>query len=208
MDATPFIKEAKEKSKKRNFKQSIDLCINVKGVDLKKPENKFKEEVILPHTKGNGSKVGVIGTLLITKAKDKADILIDVNELATLEANKRKAKKLIEEVDFFIAEPELMARIGRTLGRILGPRNKMPKPFPGQADPAPLINRLKKSVIIELRDNPVVQCSVGTEGMNDEQINENVNVVINAVENKLPNKMHNIKSILVKTTMGPSIKIK
>jgi len=35
------IKKAREDSK-RNFKQAFDLSVNLKGIDLKKPENKVK----------------------------------------------------------------------------------------------------------------------------------------------------------------------
>ena len=37
---------------KRNFSQAIDLVVNVKGIDYKKPENKFSKRVVLPHGPG------------------------------------------------------------------------------------------------------------------------------------------------------------
>ena len=39
------IEELKEKSKKRNFSQTIDLIIILKEFDTKKTENKFTEDV-------------------------------------------------------------------------------------------------------------------------------------------------------------------
>lgn len=48
------IKEAKKISKKRNFKESMDLIVNLKDVDVSDPEKRFNEEVVLP--KGRGKK--------------------------------------------------------------------------------------------------------------------------------------------------------
>jgi len=46
------VKKAKEESKPRNFTQSIDVVINIKDLDVKKPENRFEEEISLPHGRG------------------------------------------------------------------------------------------------------------------------------------------------------------
>lgn len=40
------IKEAKKISKKRNFKESMDLIVNLKDVDVSDPEKRFNEEVV------------------------------------------------------------------------------------------------------------------------------------------------------------------
>jgi large subunit ribosomal protein L1 len=37
------VKEAKEKSKKRNFNQSIELVLSLKDIDMKSPEGKIQE---------------------------------------------------------------------------------------------------------------------------------------------------------------------
>lgn len=43
------IKEAKEKSEKRSFVQSIDLIVNLKDIDPKKPESRIQELIELPN---------------------------------------------------------------------------------------------------------------------------------------------------------------
>ncbi|MEM4536294.1 MAG: hypothetical protein QXP92_03540, partial [Nitrososphaerota archaeon] len=42
------IEQAKNDGVSRKFEQSIELIINVKGIDLKKPENRFVEDIELP----------------------------------------------------------------------------------------------------------------------------------------------------------------
>ncbi len=49
-------------------------------------------------------------------------------------------------------------------------------------------------------------CKIGDEKMEDVELAANAHAVINAVEKKLPNGESNIRKILVKTTMGKTIK--
>lgn len=203
-----FLEESKKKSKKRNFVQSVDLSINLKNIDFKKPENRFTEEVVLPKGRGKNVKIVVIGKDLIIKSKGKADELINEDKLGKLEKNRKEIKKLANSYDFFIAEASFMLRIGKSLGKVLGPRGKMPKPLPPQADPTPIINKLKNTVRISLKESPVIHCVIGTENMKDEDLIENMNAVMSTLENKLPKGKHNIGSVYLKTTMGPAIKIK
>lgn len=46
------IKEAVEKGKKRRFKQSVELIVVLRGIDLNKPENRINLLVELPHPRG------------------------------------------------------------------------------------------------------------------------------------------------------------
>ena len=46
------VKKAKDESKPRNFTQSIDVVITIKDLDVKKPENRMDEEVLLPNGRG------------------------------------------------------------------------------------------------------------------------------------------------------------
>jgi len=59
------LKEAREKSKKRNFNQSVELIINLRDVDVKKPENRIQETIELPHALDK--KVGVCVFAKISK---------------------------------------------------------------------------------------------------------------------------------------------
>jgi len=49
---------------------------------------------------------------------------------------------------------------------------------------------------------------VGTEDMKDEEIVENIHTVLKVIEGKLKRGIKNIRSICLKTSMGPVIKIK
>lgn len=207
-DILNAIKGARKDTKERKFTQSLEIAINLKNVDLKKSDNKFKEDIVLPNGRGTPSKVGVIGEELVSKSKDFCDVLITGDDLSRMEKNKSASKKLVNSADFFIAEPAFMARVGKGLGRVMGPKNKMPQPFPPQGDPKALVGRLKKTTRVVLKDAPVIHCLVGNERMSDEELETNIKHAISSITLKLPNNQHNIKSLYLKMTMGPAVKIR
>lgn len=51
------VKKAKELSRPRNFTQSMDVILNIKDLDVNKPENRFDEEVSLPNGRGKDVKI-------------------------------------------------------------------------------------------------------------------------------------------------------
>lgn len=202
------VKKALEHSPKRNFTQTVDLSINLKDVDLSIPKNRIQEDIILPHGRGKPIKVCVIGSgEMLLKAKDVADKVVSVEELGTIADDKKQAKKIANEFQYFIAEAPLMPTIGKRLGIVLGPRGKMPKPIPPGADPKPMIDNLRKSVSIRTRDKMTFHTAVGTTDMTPEDIADNIELIVKRVGMKLEKGTMNIRSAFVKTTMGPSEKV-
>lgn len=206
------IKKAKERAKKRNFTQTVDLAINFKNVDFKRQEQRINVEVVLPHGRGKKVKVAVIaGKELAHKAKGIADKVFTEEDVKSI-SEKREIKKIAREFDFFLAEPGLIPIVGRYWGQVLGPRGKMPKPIPpnisGEALKG-LIERYRKTVRLRCKGKflPVLHAPVGTEEMKEEEIADNVLAVLNAVSSKLSNPRDQIKSVYVKLTMGPSVKV-
>lgn len=205
------VKEAKEKGKGKNFTQSVELIINLKDVDVKKPEGRIRERVELPHLpKGKAGKICVIasGELALKARKAKADIILEKGELRGLAGKKKELRKLANEYDFFMAEAPLMPLVGKTLGSALGPRGKMPVPVPPAADIARLIKKYRRMIALRTPNQPVIQCRVGTEDMKEEEIAENIQVVLRTVEGKLKRGIKNVSCTYIKTAMGKPVKIK
>jgi len=202
------IKAALEKSKKRNFKQSVDVAITLKDVDMNNPKNRIDEEVILPNGRGKPAKVAIFaGGELALKARDVVDLIIKPEEIDDLAKDKKKMKKIANEHDFFIAEAPLMPVIGKKLGVVLGPRGKMPKPVPPTADIKTIVDNLRKSVRIRSKSNKTFHAVIGTEDMEPEKLAENLKAIIKRLEDKLERGRQNIESVYVKTTMGPSQRV-
>lgn len=205
-----IIEKMLEESKKlnRKFKQNIDVVINLKNIDLNIAKNRIDEEVILPHGRGVEAKIAIFASgELALKSKDHVDILIKPEEIGELSQDKKKFKKIADEHDFFIAEAPLMPTIGKTLGTILGPRGKMPKPVPPNADVSGMVKNLRNTVKVRSRDKLTFHTIAGNEEMKVEQIADNINAIIKRLEGKLERGKMNIGSISIKTTMGPSERI-
>jgi len=205
-----LVQKALDESKKldRKFKQNIDLVINLKNVDLEDAKNRIDEEIILPHGRGKESKIAIFASgELALKAKGKVDLIIKPEELEELAKDKKKFKKITDEHDFFIAEAPLMPTIGKTLGVVLGPRGKMPRPVPPHIDITGLVKNLRQTIRLRSKANKTFHAIAGKEEMGKEQIAENIDTIIKRLESKLERGRMNIGSIHVKTTMGPSVRI-
>ncbi len=195
------IKKVRE-SKKRNFNQTFDLIINLKELDLKKAENKIDEHFVLP--KGPGKKASI--TLFSDSAKKVEGCkIIKGTEIEDLGKKKKKLKKIIKETDFFLSEPKLMPVVGKHLGKFLAPRGMMPKPVAGDVNK--IIEGTKKSIKITLTKQPIIHTMVGSEKMDDKDIEENVKALLAHLGKRLPRGKDNIKSVYLKTTMGHPVKI-
>ena len=195
------VNELKGKSKKRNFSQTFDLIIVLKEFDLKKSENKFSEDVVLPKGRGKDANIVVFSDSI----KDLDCKTIGSGEIEKLAKNKREAKKLISKTQFFLAEAPLMPAIGKAFGQFLAPRGKMPKIIAGDA--GKLVKNLKNSVRVKVKDAPVIQCLVGNESMKDEDVVENVEAILDFLNTKLPKGKHNIGEVLIKLTMSEPVKV-
>ena len=205
-----LVQSALDESKKldRKFKQNIDLVINLKNVKLEEAKNRIDEEIILPHGRGKESKIAIFASgELALKAKGKVDLIIKPEEIEDLAKDKKKFKKITDEYDFFIAEAPLMPTIGKTLGIILGPRGKMPRPVPPHIDITGIVKNLRQTIRIRSKANKTFHAIAGKEEMGKEQIAENIDTIIKRLESKLERGRMNIGSIHVKTTMGPSVRI-
>ncbi len=203
------ITEAKKQSKKRKFKQSVDIAINLKLL----PKNtKVEETVQLPHGRAKPAKICcLVGAELREQASKLCDSFILFDDFSKW-TNERKCKKLVSEHDFFIAQADIMPQVAKTFGKYLGPRGKMPNPKAGQIVPSkfniePLIAKLRSTVRIILSKSPVLHSTIGSETLDDDKLAENASHIYEAVVNALPSKTQNIGYVFVKTTMGEAIKV-
>jgi large subunit ribosomal protein L1 len=204
------VQKAIEESKKleRKFKQSVDVVINLKNIDMNDAKNRIEDEVMLPHGRGIEAKLALFASGdLALKSKTHVDLLIKPEEIEELAKDKKKFKKIADEYDFFIAEAPLMPTIGKTLGIILGPRGKMPKPVPPNIDIANMAKSLRKTVKVRSKTTKTIHATVGREEMNAQHIADNIDAILKRLEGKLERGKLNIGSVYVKTSMGPPMRI-
>lgn len=204
------VKEIKANPRKRKFTQSIDLILNLQDIDLKSPTSRFQETVELPFVSEKPNKICVFasGGLGVRARRAHADLVIDRTELEQMAGSKRDLRKIANEYSSFIAEAPFMPLVGKIFGPFLGPRGKMPVPVAPTVDITKLIAKHRKTVLVKMRNQPVIQCRVGIETMNEEEITANVQAVVTAVARRLKRGLKNVKSGYLKASMGHPVQIK
>jgi large subunit ribosomal protein L1 len=206
--AVEVVTEALSKATERKFSETVELAVNLKDLDLTVPKNRLEDEVPLPKGRGKPVKVAVFGSPeLCQKMRGVADLVVTSGELDDFAKDKKHVKKVVGQVDFFLAEAPLMPTIGKRLGVVLGPRGKMPRPVPPGSDPTNLVNALKRSIRIRSKGNRTFHAPVGTRAMKPEEIAQNVDAVLARIVGKLERGRTNIESVYVKTTMGPAVRL-
>lgn len=205
MEKEKVIKALEEirKEKKRNFNQSVDLIINLKDFDMKKDSvNLF---VQLPH-KIKDVKIGAFlnkkSSIIETVTKDDFGKYKD----------KKKAKALAKQYDFFIASASVMPQVAAIFGKYLGPMGKMPSPQTGIIteeieDKIREVSAKYDKIVRVKSKEPSLKISVGKENMKDDEISENIIQAYNTILNALPRKKENIRSVMIKLTMSKPIKV-
>ncbi|ELZ22358.1 50S ribosomal protein L1P [Halosimplex carlsbadense 2-9-1] len=202
------VSRALEDSPARNFRETVDLAINLRDIDLDDPSNRVDQDVVLPSGTGQETQIVVFAegeTAL--RAEDVAEQVLSSDDLADLGDNDNEAKDLADETDFFLAEESLMQDIGRYLGTVLGPRGKMPDPIAPDDDVVEMVERLKNSVTIRSGDRRTFHTRVGAEDMSAEDIGDNIDVILRRLHADLEKGPLNIDTIYVKTTMGPAVEV-
>jgi len=203
----------RKESKKRKFTQTVDLILNLKQIDLKKPEEKVDLFLQLPNPRAKQLKIcALVDEELATEAKKHCEHVILNSEFKILAKNKAKLRKITKECAFFITQPHLMPEVATSFGKILGPKGKMPNPkagciIPPKADLKAIVGKLKNTIKVATKNDTIVKCAVGDEVMTDEQLSKNIEFVYSTVLAKLPQHENNVKSILVKMTMGSPVVI-
>jgi large subunit ribosomal protein L1 len=205
------VRKMRQNALPAKFKQSVELVVNVTGVDLSKPQNRFSEVVELPNDLGRKRRkilVVASGNLALEAGRTEGvSRVIEREELEALVGRKKDAKKIAKEYDFVLVEPSLMGLAARALGAALGSRGKTPIPIPPGTDIKAFVKRYLNSVQITLRKTPQVACLVGVEEEKDEKIAENVETVLNRIFDKLEKRQRNISSIYLKTTRGKPVRV-
>ena len=69
------------------------------------------------------------------------------------------------------------------------------------------LERLRGSIRIRTKDKLTFSAKIGTTEMTPEQIAENINTVLKRVEADLEQGSQNLRSVFVKTTMGPAVRL-
>jgi large subunit ribosomal protein L1 len=207
-DLRLLVKQAREAATRRKFSQSVELTLVLKDIDVKKGFS-LNEVVLLPNKPTKQASICVVGTGDTGTRARRAEVdrVIQPEELDRFGTNRREARKVVRQHDFFLADTALMAPVGRAFGQFLGPKGKMPTPMPYGAPVEAIADRLRGSVRVRTKNQLNVSTKIGDEILDDSQLAANAGAVISAVEKKLPQGDKNIRNTMIKFTMGKMAKL-
>ncbi len=188
------------------FDETVEVHVKL-GVDSRHADQQVRGALVLPN--GTGKQIRV---LAICKG-DNVQKAIDAG--AEFVGAEEYTQKIQQEgwmdFDVLITTPDMMGLVGR-LGKVLGPRGLMPNPKAGTVTPdiAKAVKEAKAGKIeYRLDKTNIIHCPIGKASFGAEKISENFNALLEAIVKAKPSaaKGQYIKSCVVTTTMGPSVRI-
>ena len=201
-DAVPLVK----KTATAKFDETIEAHIRT-GCDGRHADQQIRGAVVLPH--GTGKKVRILVFAKDAKAEEAKAAGADYvggDELIPKIQNENWF-----EFDVVVATPDMMGVVGR-LGRVLGPKGLMPNPKAGTVtmDVTKAIEEIKAGKIeYRLDKTNIIHVPVGKASFTEEQLTDNFQTLIDAINKARPAAVKGqfLKSVVLTSTMGPSVKI-
>jgi len=193
-----------KKNATAKFDETVEAHIRL-GVDPKKSDQNVRGTVLLPH--GTGRKVRVIAFAKGDNAKAAQAAGADfVGEQDLID----KVKGGFADFDVAVATPDMMAAVGKELGRVLA--QKMPNPKAGTVSPniAQAIRDIKAGKVeYRLDKTGIIHTIVGKASFGEEQLAENVATLLDAIVRAKPAaaKGTYLRSITLTSTMGAGVKV-
>jgi len=187
------------------FDESVEAHFNL-GLNVRHAEQQLRGTLMLPHGTGRETTVAVFAEgEKAREAQDAGADVVGTNDLAS------KIEEGYDDFDVAIATPDQMGVVGK-LGRILGPRGKMPNPKTGTVtmDLAKAVRDAKAGKLEYRTDRGAnVHVTIGKKSFDDRQLLENYAALIDEIMRAKPAaaKGRYIKTVTLTSTMGPGIHV-
>ena len=177
------------------------------GCDGRHADQQIRGAVVLPH--GTGKKVRILVFAKDAKAEEAKAAGADY--VGGDELIPKIQKENWFEFDVVVATPDMMGVVGR-LGRVLGPKGLMPNPKAGTVtmDVTKAIQEIKAGKIeYRLDKTNIIHVPLGKASFTEEQLTDNFQTLIDAINKARPAAVKGqfLKSVVLTSTMGPSVKI-
>jgi large subunit ribosomal protein L1 len=187
------------------FDETVETHVNL-GLNVRHAEQQLRGTLMLPHGTGRETRVAVFAEG--EKAKDAEEAGADIVGSADLA---EQIEGGFDDFDIAIATPDLMGAVGR-LGRILGPRGKMPNPKAGTVtfDVGKAVREAKAGKLEYRTDRGAnVHVAIGKKSFDEKLLLENYAAVVEEIVRAKPAaaKGRYINSITVATSMGPGVRV-
>jgi large subunit ribosomal protein L1 len=187
------------------FDESVEVHIRT-GLNVRHADEQLRGTLALPNGLGKDVKVAVFAQG--DKAREAEEAGADIVGAEDLAGQIQEG---FDDFDVAIATPDLMPVVGR-LGRILGPRGKMPNPRVGTVtmDVGKAVEEAKAGKVEYRTDrNAIVHLVIGKRSFDDRRLLENYAAVIDELVRAKPSaaKGRYLRTVTLSTTMGLGVKV-
>jgi len=191
------------KDKPRKFQETVDLQIGLKNYDPQK-DKRFSGTVKLKHVPRQKFKVCLLGDQQhCDEAKAKGIDFMSADDLKKLNKDKKKVKGLAKKYDAFLASDTLIKQIPRLLGPGLNKAGKFPSLVTHSDDLNAKVIDLKSTIKFQMKKVLCLSVAVGHVGMTEDDLVQNVHLSMNFLVSLLKKHWQNVRSLHIKSTMGP-----
>eukprot|EP01100_Stratorugosa_tubuloviscum_P014030 TRINITY_DN726_c1_g3_i1.p1 TRINITY_DN726_c1_g3~~TRINITY_DN726_c1_g3_i1.p1 ORF type:complete len:218 (+),score=68.78 TRINITY_DN726_c1_g3_i1:175-828(+) len=192
---------------KRGFVETVELQVMLKNYDPQK-DKRFSGNVKLPYECKPRMKFCVLGDQIHCDQAEKAKIEFkDVEALKKMNKNKKIVKKLAKQYDAFLASEVVIRQITRLLGPGLNKAGKFPTLIQHSESLEEKIHNVRCTVKFQLKKTLNLAVAVGSMNLSQDQQMLNVQLTVNFLVSLLKKNWQNVKTLHIKTTMGPSNRI-
>jgi large subunit ribosomal protein L1 len=187
------------------FDETVEAHFNL-GLNVRHAEEQLRGTLMLPHGTGRESRVAVFAEGEKAREAEEAGAdVVGTNDLAS------KIEEGFDDFDVAIATPDQMSVVGK-LGRILGPRGKMPNPKTGTVtmDVGKAVSEAKAGKLEYRTDRGAnVHVAIGKKSFDERQLLENYSALIEEIVRAKPAaaKGRYIKTVTLTSTMSPGIHV-
>jgi len=193
----------KSVEKKRKFLETVELQIGLKNYDPQK-DKRFSGTVKLKNIPRPKMSVCVLGDQQHCDEANANNIpCMDAEALKKLNKNKKLVKKLAKKYDAFLASESLIKQIPRLLGPGLNKAGKFPVLLTHQESMTGKIDEVKATIKFQMKKVLCLCVAVGHVGMGADELAQNVHLSVNFLVSLLKKHWQNVRSLHVKSSMGP-----
>jgi large subunit ribosomal protein L1 len=187
------------------FDETVEVHFNL-GLNVRHADQQLRGTLMLPH--GTGKEVRVAVFAEGEKAKEAEEAGADVVGSADLAA---QIEGGFDDFDVAVATPDQMGTVGK-LGRILGPRGKMPNPKTGTVtfEVGKAVRDAKTGKLEYRTDRGAnVHVTIGRKSFDERALLENYASVLEEIVRVKPSaaKGRYIRTITLTSSMAPGIRI-
>merc|ERR1712055_231310 len=202
-DAVASVLE-KSGEKKRKFTESVELQISLKNYDPQR-DKRFAGTVKLKNIPRPRMNVCILGDQQhCDEAKAQNIPCMDAESLKKLNKNKKLVKKLAKKYNAFLASDTLIKQIPRILGPGLNKAGKFPTMITHGDNMVAKVEELKATIKFQLKKVLCLAVAVGNVSMQADDLAANIGLAINFLVSLLKKNWQNVRSLYIKSSMGPS----